>query len=286
MTVYKNTGLVIEGEGFRAIFVAAVLEVLQQQDIFFSYTVGVSAGAAYGASYITKQQGRNLQTNYLINNPDYCGVKHLLKNGNYFNWEYIYKTIPTGIIPLKYDTLKLSETKFEVAVTNCQTGTPFYFNANTNNSDILRDLLTATSSLPFIAKPKNINSNIYFDGGLADAIPVKHALQQNNSRVVIILTRPFGYIKKASKSKLFFSLFYSKYPKLVDAISNREKNYNACLQYICELEKQGKAFVIRPNSPIPIGRLQNNPTVLANYYNNTVINIKPVIDDLKNWLAK
>ena len=94
MTDIRNTGLVLEGGGFRAIFVAAALEVLHKHELFFSYMIGVSAGAAYGVSYATRQRGRNLDTNKFINHKRYCGIKHLIKNGDYFNWEFIYKVIP------------------------------------------------------------------------------------------------------------------------------------------------------------------------------------------------
>ena len=47
------------------------------------YFIGVSAGIAYGVSYLSGQKGRNLElaTKYM-GDKRYMGPKHLLKNRN------------------------------------------------------------------------------------------------------------------------------------------------------------------------------------------------------------
>ena len=281
-----NTGLVLEGGGFRAIFVAAALEVLHKHELFFPYIVGVSAGAAYGVSYATRQQGRNLATNKFINDKRYCGIKHLIKNGDYFNWKFIYKEIPTSLLYLDYEALKTSGSKFQVVLTNCKTALPEYFDANSSSPDFLCDILSATSSLPFISKMKTINGNKYLDGGLTDAIPIDHAFSQNNKHLVVVMTRPRGYEKKDTKRNGFFNVFYRKHPDLVEVMNNRIKKYNARLREIEHLESKGKIFVIRPKNQIPIRRLQNEPQALEKVYFDSMDKIENDIPHLKDWLLK
>ena len=138
--ITQNTGLVLEGGGFRAIFVAAALDVLLKHELIFPYMVGVSAGAAYGVSYVTRQQNRNLEANKFINDKRYCGIKYLIKNGDYFNWNFMYNEIPTSLLYLDYEALKSSTTKFQVALTNCETALPEYFDANNSSPEYLCDL--------------------------------------------------------------------------------------------------------------------------------------------------
>ncbi len=285
MDLCKQTGLVLEGGGFRAIYVAAVLEAMHLNKLFFPYAIGVSAGAAYGVSYVTRQHGRNLQTNSCINHKEYCGIWHWIKNGSFFHWEYIYKTIPTKIIPLDYNTLANSTTRFQVAVTNCLTAEAEYMDVNTNDPDKMRDLLTATSSLPYISKIKFVNLVPYLDGGLTDPIPADHALEMGNERVVVVLTRQKGYQKKTSKTHGLFRIIYKGYPKLIQVMKTREHRYNSLIKHIEELETKGKAFIIRPSIPLNIGRLENNPRHLEKVYKEALQNVESSIQELKKWLA-
>lgn len=282
----ENTGIVLEGGGFRAIFVAAALEVFQRNNLFFPYAIGVSAGAAYGVSYVSRQQGRNLDTNKYINDKHYCGFKHLLRNGDYFNWNFVYKQIPETLSPLDYDELKRSSTRFYMALTHCETAQTVYMNANTDSSEMLCSLLSATSSLPFISKIKKIGDQPYLDGGISNAIPIEHGFENGCQKLVVVLTRPKGYRKEDSKTNRFFKLFYRRYPKLIELMYERASRYNKKLIEIEKLADEGKIFIIRPNENIPIDRLENNPDVLQRVYFDAICEIEQRIPQLKQWLQE
>jgi len=279
-----NIGLVLEGGGFRAIYVAAAVDVLQKNNLIFPYMIGVSAGVAYGISYVTRQQGRNLETNQYINDKRYCGMKHLLKTGNYFNWDFMYKQIPTSLSYLDYAKLENSPIRFYAVSTNCETAQAEYLSLKTSSPDELRDILTATSSLPFISKMKEIDGNHYLDGGITDAIPIKQALEQNNKRLVVVLTRPKGYRKENSSTAFFSKIFYRKYPQLVKLMQERTAKYNKQLEEVERLASEGKLFVIQPKETIQIKRLENNPEVLEKVYFKSMKEIEEQIPVLKDWL--
>lgn len=282
----EKTGLVLEGGGFRAIYSAAILEVFHRHNIFFPYVVGTSAGAAYGISYVTRQQGRNLATNRYIDDKRYCGIKHFLKQGNYFNWEFVYKEIPTKLIPLDYEELIKTQTVFEAVLTNCRTAEACYVSMNVNSPELVCDYLTATSSLPFVSKIKQIDGEPYLDGGLADAIPVQEAFRKGNERLLIVLTRPKHYRKKKSGLAFWFKVFYRKYPKMIERMKTRNDEYNRCLDEIEKLEKEGKVFVIRPEKDISVKKSDNNPELLQKVYEETLSEAELIIPKLKEWLAK
>ena len=63
MEIDSQTGLVLEGGGMRAIFTVGVLDYFMDHDIWFPYTIGVSAGASNGISYASRQRGRSRFSN-------------------------------------------------------------------------------------------------------------------------------------------------------------------------------------------------------------------------------
>ena len=54
----EKIALVLEGGGMRGIFTAGVLDFFLEKNIEVDNLIGVSAGAALGASYVSKQYKR------------------------------------------------------------------------------------------------------------------------------------------------------------------------------------------------------------------------------------
>ena len=81
-----------------------------------------------------------------------------------------------------------------------------------------------------------------------------------------MLTRPSGYRKK-KKSRLYAKLFYSKYPKLVEAINSRYKVYNKTIDKINELESEERIFVFRPSKYVDIKRIEKDINKVEEMYN-------------------
>ena len=90
----KNSCLVLEGGGLRGAFTGGILEYLLENEFWFDRVVGVSAGACVGASYISKQKGRNRKVNVeLPSDKRYMGFRHLLTTGSYFNMDFVFEEI-------------------------------------------------------------------------------------------------------------------------------------------------------------------------------------------------
>jgi predicted patatin/cPLA2 family phospholipase len=276
--------LVLEGGGFRGVYTAGVLDAMMQQHLFFDYLIGVSAGAAYSVSYVSRQYQRNLEVNRFVKDKRYCSLGNLIRLGTYFDWDFVYHTIPTQIIPFDYEAYYQSSSRLHVVVTNITTGKPEYKELRTNNPIAFRDWLTATSSLPFIAQPKIIDSQAYMDGGLSDSIPVNKALADGNERAVVVLTRPKGYRKKDVKNDWMLKVVYRHYPHLVERIKARAQEYNRTLDQLERLEQEGKVFLIRPAQNATVSRLENNPDILKTSYDNALQQMEKVLPALQDWL--
>ena len=105
MTITSNSGLILEGGGMRGVFTSGVLDCLMDKGIRFPYTIGVSAGACNGLSYISRQRGRAKFSNIdLLDKYHYIGIKHLLKKGNIMDFDLLFHKFPNEIIPYDYET--------------------------------------------------------------------------------------------------------------------------------------------------------------------------------------
>jgi len=279
----NKIGLLLEGGGFRGIYSAGVLDYFLEQNIEFPYVIGVSMGACNGANYISKQHGRNLSIPYnYINDSRYMSYKRLITKGELFGMDFIFSEIPQKLIPFDFDTFNVSQQKFVVVTADCETGEPFYI------SDFIKyDVLEATKasiSLPFVSKMVSIQNRKLLDGGICDPIPIDKAFADGCDKLVIVLTQPKGFRKKASDISQFTKLWYKRYPKLVEAFNNRYKVYNEALDQIEELELAGKVFVIRPELKVPISRTEKNKEKLKAAFEMGYQQCDDFIDGLREFI--
>ena len=185
-----KTGIVLEGGAVRTIFSTGVCDALLTRDLLPDYVIGVSAGIAYGVSYVSKQSRRNLDimVNY-INDKRYMGFGNLLRRDNraYFGLDFVFGTIPNELIPFDYDTFAAYPGEVEAVVTNMDTGKAEYFPVERRDDRF--KLLQATCALPFLFPVFDIQGKPCMDGGAADAIPYERALERGCERVIVVLTR-------------------------------------------------------------------------------------------------
>ena len=260
-----KTGLVLEGGGLRGMYTAGVLDAFLEQGITFDVGVGVSAGAAYGISYVSGQKGRNLKIcEKYLNDKRYVSLRNLFKEGALFGQTFVYEDIPRKLVPFDYDAYFKSKTKFLAGVTNILTGEIEYYQMK--NDRYKYDLFKATCALPLVSPIIPMGTGLYLDGGIADPIPYKQALKEGCEKLVIILTRHRGYVKEAEKAIWFSKLYYRKYPKLIEAMKRRHIVYNEQLEEIAELEKEGKAVIIAPTRPVKIKRIETNIDKIRGLY--------------------
>lgn len=280
----KNTALVLEGGGFRGMFTAGILEVLLDKEIFFESVYGVSAGASYGVSYISKQLGRNIAVNEYIGDKRYCSINNLIKEGSLFSWDFIFGEIPQRIVPFDYDALKKSDSKFYAGTSNCITGETEFILLNEADKEDFKTILAASCSLPFIAPPVSFKGKLLMDGGLTDSVPFEYALQNGTDRVAVILTHPSSFVREPLKYSPLIKLFYRKYPKVFEMLKNRAEQYNSSISRLEELEKQGRAFVIRPEDTLQISRLENKPSKAAKVYEYGMQLAEKILPAFQEWI--
>lgn len=253
-------GLVVEGGGMKCAYNAAILDAFLDHNITFAYCIGASGGSGNLASYLAGQRGRNLRffTEH-IHTPSYFGLRSFLKTGDLFGLQYIYGTLTNsmGKDPLDFPTLKNNPAEYEVVVTNALTGQAEYFGKETMVQNDYR-LIMASSAIPAVCRPVELNEIPYFDGGLSDAIPVSRALEKGCDRLVVILSKMRDYVRKPQGMRFLYTLRCHRYPQIISLIDHRHIAYNQNLQEVFALEREGKAFVFAPSRPIHVGTYSMN----------------------------
>lgn len=265
MTIGDNTALVLEGGGLRGVFTCGVLDCFMDKGIRFPFTVGVSAGAYNGLSYMSGQRGRAKSSNIdLMDKHHYVGFKYLLTQGCIMDYKLLFEDFPEKIIPYDYEAYFANTDRFVMVTTNCLTGKAEYLEEKSDSKRVM-DIVRASSSLPYVTKITYVDGVPMLDGGIADSIPVEYAKSQGYERMVVILTRNKGY-RKNEKQLPVPKVIYRKYPELRKTLASRNAQYNRTMEMIERLEEEGSLTVIRPVHPIEVDRMEKDTDKLRALY--------------------
>lgn len=254
-----KTGLVLEGGALRAIFSSGVCDGLLAGNIMADYVVGVSAGIAYGVSYVSRQPRRNLEvvTRYAPD-PRYMGMRNLRDkhNRSYFGLDFAYNVIPNQLVPFDYDTFAAYPGEAEAVVTNLDTGRAEYFPVPARDDHF--ELLQATCALPFLFPIYHLDGKPCMDGGAADGIPYERAFQKGCDRVVVVLSREREYVRGPEKLQGLIDRWYHKYPNFCETMRRRAEDYNACREKLFQLEREGRVLVFAPKTTQGFSRTEHD----------------------------
>lgn len=260
-----RAGLVLEGGAMKGVYTAGVLDFFLDAGIDFEKCYGVSAGACCMCSYLSKQRGRALatMTDYL-KDKDYWGLASLLRTGDLFNVRMCYHDIPEKLNPFDYEAFDKNPSRGYAVVTNIETGFAEYIPLQEMHRDI--EAVRASASMPFVSRNVDIGGKMYLDGGLADSIPILHAVTDGCRKNVVVMTKEEGYWRSPMRHAGAARLKYAKYPKVYELIKNRHNTYNETLRYIYEQVEEGTVFLIQPRYKSDVSRTEKDASKLRALY--------------------
>lgn len=254
-----KTGLVLEGGALRTIYSCGVLDALLDLGLPLpDYVVGVSAGAAYVPSYLARQSRRNLKLAMgYVNDPRYMGVRNMLDPGNraYFGLKFVYETLPNELVPFDYDAFAAYPGTIEAVVTNMETGQAEYLPVPRQDPENV--VLQATCAMPLMFPPIELDGKLYLDGGCADPIPWKRAVEAGCDRIVVLLTRERTYRKKAEGIRAIRAA-YRKYPAFIETMCRRAEQYEESRRELFALEGEGHVLVLAPEDTLGVARTERD----------------------------
>ena len=259
-------GLVLEGGAFRGLFTSGIIDVMMAHDVWPDGLIGVSAGAAFGCNYKSRQMGRAIRYNKAYaHDPRYSGIRSLLTTGDYFNAQFAYHTMPRQLDVFDNEAFNANPMQFYAVCTDVVTGKAVYKHLE-QASDTTYDWIRASASMPLVSRVIDLEGHKLLDGGVADSIPLAYFESIGYDRNVVILTQPEGYLKEHNKLMPLLRLSLRKYPKMIEALDQRHLMYNRQLDYVSEAEREGRCLVIRPKESLPIGHISHNPDEMQRVY--------------------
>ena len=271
--------LVLEGGGFRGMFTAGVLDVLQERGLTgFSSIWGVSAGAVNASNFRSRQIGRTMRDILAFRDDRrFMSLWSFATTGDMAGADFMYDEVQNRLDPCDVATFNASETPLWVVVSDVTFGTPDYLRVGRFPEDLER--VRASASLPTVSRIVEIDGHRYLDGGTTDSIPYAAALGLDGApevagrpaaeRALVVLTQDRGFVREQAGSGEQLALRshrYDRYPYYLEALRTRAERYNAQRERLWELERTGRCLVIAPEEPVTVGSsTRDGESLLALY---------------------
>lgn len=247
-----KTGMIDVGGGARGSFGCGVMDRCLDDGVHVDYGIGVSAGSANLISFFAGQRGRNLTfySEYMFRRQ-YMSAANYIRHHNYIDLDYVYGVLSNedGENPLDYEAAVRAGSQFYVVACNALTGQPRYFTFGDGLEKNHYEALKASSCVPMANHPYVVDGVPYFDGALADPVPVQKALSDGCEKIVLVLTKPKGHIEQTTAYRWSARWLDRKgYPQAAAGMRAKHLRYNAGVDLALELEKEGKALIVAPAS--------------------------------------
>ena len=280
----RRIALILEGGAMRGLYSAGVLDIFMQNNINIDVIYGVSAGALFGLNYKSRQIGRAIRYNLkYAHDKNYMGLYSLITTGDVMNRDFCFNKLVYELDKLDFETYKNNPVEFYAVVTNLKTGKAEYIKID--DAQMGLEYFRASGSMPFVSKPVEIDGNIYLDGAIADAVPIRRALEEDYEKIIVVLTRPMGHNRK-KKTRLPYKFFYRNFPNFVETAVNSYKKYNETMDLIEKYEAENKIIVLRPSKLIKMQRVEKDKNKLQAIYDLGVSDCTKKLDEIKERLEK
>lgn len=276
-------GIVDVGGGLRGAYSSGIYDCFLEENFKPDYCLGVSAGSANLITFIAKQKERTLRfyRDY-SQRKEYMSAQNLIKCGSYLDLDYVFGDLSNrdGEDPLDFDAFKASDIIFRVAATRASDGEQHFF---TNDDVILNDyyILKASCCIPIVCKGIKVADETYYDGGIANPIPIYKAFEDGCDKVILVLTKAReDYKLPIEHSKLFHTLATKANKNIIDMLDHMHEKAGEVLEEVEQLEKEGKLYVIEPKDCFGMTTLTKDPEQIQKMYDAGKADAKTLLDTI------
>ena len=246
----RKTALIVEGGAMRGAWAAGVLAYLQecgcrQYDLVYA----ASSGACSAAYFVADMWDAGLN----IWREQACNVvrhSNFLRRKPIIDLAYLVDHVIRKRVPLSVEALQKAPTKFFIVLTDCHTGDPVYFHVC---DDRVFAALRATSSMALATRGFDlVDGQPYADGGVADPIPIRQAIEDGATDITVVLTHNPAFRLKPVP-RWMGRVAYPEWPKVARVWTARQNvNYNAALDLMKQPPPGIRLRVFRPFRPLPV----------------------------------
>ena len=113
------------------------------------------------------------------NDNRFMGAASFASTGSIVGYDFIFNDVQDRLDPFDNETFDASPIEMYAVATDMLFGTAAYLPVKSAVLDL--DAVRASTSLPLVTPPVEIDGHKYVDGGVADSVPIEHVLEHSKS---------------------------------------------------------------------------------------------------------
>jgi predicted acylesterase/phospholipase RssA len=197
-------GLVIEGGAMRGVYSGGALVAMEELGLsgVFDDVYGESAGATNSCYFLSRQASFGIRI-YLEDLPSLKFVNPF-RLGRMLDLDYAIDTVVAKVKPLNVEKVLASPSNLYIALTNAHTGLGRMVEAKGQKTPLLTLLKASGALTPLYNHPVMIDGEPYVDGGIANPIPVRSAIEHGCTHILVLLTRANGFVGRLNLAERLF----------------------------------------------------------------------------------
>ena len=183
----------------RSVITAGMLSALEHLGLrdCFDVVFGSSAGAIAGAYFVAGQARYGSAIYQEVNNRQFINPWRLLLARPVVSLEFLLDDVCATKKPLDFERMLSSKIPLKVIAASLDRKSPVVLD-NLIHKDDLFQALRASAQIPFFAGPPvHLRGDRFLDASLYTSIPFRAAIDDGATDVMILLSRPNGYFRRA-----------------------------------------------------------------------------------------
>ena len=155
-------------------------------------------------------------------------------------------------MPFDFETFAANPARLAIQSFEADTGKSVVWDKSVMGAAIpMMEHVRASSTLPGVMKPIEVDGHVMYDGGLGEGagLPTHMAEDAGFERLVMVCTRPAGYRKVAPTNRELrvYHVISHGNEAVEAALATRWQRYNDAMDHLERLEREGRAWLFRPD---------------------------------------